>query len=92
MSNKVTVDIECRDCGGTGLYNGFAEPEGTAVVCLSCGGTGCQKMTYTPFTRRKGRRGIRTVQCSQGSFIGTGVGPTGGSVSYQEFQKGKMPG
>ena len=87
----VTVNTECKDCGGTGLYSGFAEGKGVAVVCLGCKGTGCASLTYTPFVRRKGRRDIKTVRCSRGSFIGTGVGPTGGSVTYAEFTKGKMP-
>jgi len=86
----VTVRTECKDCGGTGLYSGFAEPKGVAVVCVRCGGTGCAEYTYTPFVRRKGRQGIKTVRRSRGSFIGTGVGPTGGSITYKEFAKGKM--
>jgi hypothetical protein len=27
------VEAECRACGGTGLYVGFAEKDGCAVVC-----------------------------------------------------------
>lgn len=86
-----TVKAECSACGGTGLYSGFAEPEGTAVVCLKCNGSGCMEVHYTPFIRRKGRRGINTINRSRGSFIATGGGPTGGSITYQEFQQGRMP-
>lgn len=86
-----TVKAECKSCGGTGLYSGFAEPKGTAVICLECGGTGCMKITYTPFTKRRGDTGIHTVRRSCGSFIGAGVGPVGGSITYKEFQQGKMP-
>lgn len=86
-----TIKAECSACGGTGLYSGLAEPKGTAVVCLQCGGDGCEEITFTPFVRRKGRRGIQTVRRSQGSFVGTGVGPTGGSITYQEFQQERMP-
>jgi hypothetical protein len=89
--SKVTVEVECKDCGGTGLYQGFAEPQDTAVVCLSCGGTGCAKLTYTPFTQRREKRGVSWVMRSRGSFIATGVGPAGGKISYQEFQSGRMP-
>ena len=91
MSDKVTVDVECSSCGGTGLYCGFAEPKGTAVVCLSCKGTGKSQLIYTPFTRRKEKRGVQTVRRSKGSLIFAGVGPTGGTISYQEFQNGRMP-
>lgn len=86
-----TIRIECKDCGATGLYGGFAEPRGTAVVCLTCSGSGCQEISFKPFIKRKEKSGIRTVRRSIGSFIGTGVGPTGGSITYQEFQQGKMP-
>lgn len=76
---------------GSGLYRGFAEPEGVAVVCLNCKGSGCVEFSFTPFTRRKGKRGIQTVCQSAGSFVATGIGPTGRFVTYQEFQQGKMP-
>lgn len=88
---KITVDAECESCRGTGLYSGFCEGPGVAVVCLGCKGTGCEKLTYTPFTKRRGLRNIKTVQRSQGTFIGTGVGPTGTSITYAEFCKGKFP-
>jgi len=55
------IKAECSACGATGLYKGFAEPEGTAVVCHNCNGTGCQTMKYTPFTGRKRKRGIKRV-------------------------------
>lgn len=86
-----TYKTECIACGGTGLYSGLAEPKGTAVICIQCGGSGCKEITFTPFTRRKGRRGIQTVSLSRGSFIGTGVGSVGESITYKEFQQGRMP-
>jgi len=85
------VRAQCSSCNGTGVYSGFAEPKGTAVVCLTCNGTGCEKIRYTPFKGRKIRRGIQTVRRSSGTFIATGVGPRGGSVTYKEFLGGKMP-
>lgn len=91
MAKRKTIKAVCSGCGGTGLYSGLCEPVGVAVVCLCCGGTGCEELAYTPFTKRKGRRGIKTVRCSRGSFIGTGVGPYGKEISYKEFQAGKLP-
>jgi hypothetical protein len=88
---KITVKTECGACGGTGLYCGFAEPKGTAVVCLRCDGTGCANIEYTPFERRKAKRGVHTVQRSRGSFIGTGVGPAGRSITYAAFERGEKP-
>lgn len=91
MTPDKIIQIECTRCDGTGLYCGFAEPKGVAVVCLSCKGTGCEEYHYTPFTGRKPRRGVQTVQLSRGTFIGTGVGPGGKAVTYAEFCEGKMP-
>lgn len=85
------VQAECSSCRGTGIYRGFAEPEGVGVICLYCDGTGCREVEYTPFTGRKTRNDIRTVQRSRGNFIGTGVGPAGNSVTYQDFLNGKVP-
>lgn len=91
MSEIVTIEVECNACGGTGIYHGFAEPEGIGVVCLACNGTGKVKLKYKPFTGRKMRKGIKTVQRSKGGFIATGIGPIGKSITYDEFLKGKMP-
>ena len=85
------LKVQCASCGGTGLYHGFAEPFGVAVVCLNCQGTGQSIIKYTQFTGRKVHKGIHTVRRSKGSFLATGVGPTGNSISYDEFLAGKMP-
>lgn len=87
----VKIDTECKDCGGTGLYCGFAEPKGTAVICLGCKGSGCKKISYIPFNSRKNKYNITIVRRSKGSLIVADVGPTGGMVTYKEFQRGKMP-
>lgn len=85
------VKSVCRPCGGTGLYRGMSEPTGVAVVCLECGGTGCKTIRYEPFQARARRNDVRTVWLSRGCLIATGVGPTGGSISYEDFLAGKMP-
>lgn len=87
----MTVHTECGSCDGTGLYRGFAEPKGTAVVCIECGGSGCKEMTYKPFTTRKYCEGVRTVSRSRGTLIGTGVGKVGNSITYDAFQRGQLP-
>lgn len=88
---KQSIEIECRSCRGTGLYSGFAEPKGVAVVCVHCEGTGKEIFEYEPFTGRKPKKGIKTVKCSQGAFVFSGVGPDGDSITYEEFQNGKFP-
>lgn len=56
------MDCECSDCGATGLYAGFAERPGAAVVCKPCKGTGSVKLKMpAKFTGRRGRNGIRMV-------------------------------
>ena len=88
---QVFVKAQCCSCNGTGLYCGFCEPKGVAVVCCTCAGTGCETIRYTPFTKRRDKRGVKTVRVSRGTFIVTGVGPCGSSVTYAEFQKGIKP-
>lgn len=87
----IEVKVECSSCGGSGVYCGFAEPKGTGVVCVYCDGTGGKTISYKPFEGLKKREGVRTVRRSAGTFIGTGVGPVGSSVSYDEFLNGKRP-
>lgn len=89
--NKITIKIECPECGGTGVYTGMCEPTGQAVVCVRCNGAGAVNFEYIPFTGRKHKNGINVVRWSRGSFIATGCGPTGGSISYQDFCSGKLP-
>ncbi len=88
---RETVDAECTACGATGLYVGFAEPKGTAVVCVQCNGSGCKTIGYRPFVKRKGRRGVLTVRHSCGLFVATGVGATGEFITYETFQREGMP-
>lgn len=88
--SKIVVKHECTSCSGTGLYCGFAEPKGTAVVCMRCDGKGWQKTTFNEFTGRNLRKGIHKVSLSSGSLLVTGIGATGQSMTYEEFQK-KFP-
>lgn len=85
MSSK-TITIQCPSCRGTGLYSGFLEPPGTAVICHGCHGSGKAQFSYEEFTVRKQKRGIRTVSRSRESFILTGVGAVGESMTYAEFR------
>jgi hypothetical protein len=88
---KSVVKAECSSCGGTGIYCGFAEPKGVGVVCLNCKGNGHREIEYVPFTGLKKRFGIDTVRLSNGSFIATGIGPTGTAITYEDFLQGKRP-
>lgn len=85
------IQTQCPSCDGGGLYQGFAERKGEAVVCLSCKGSGATTISYTPYTGRKQTRNVNIVRVSRGSFIGTGVGGVNGTeMTYEEFQQ-KVP-
>jgi hypothetical protein len=59
----VTGDCECNSCKGTGLYCGFAECKGAAVICHDCKGTGkvAISQTFTKFVTRKRRNNVKRV-------------------------------
>ena len=91
MSRPNTILAQCQSCGGTGLYRGFAEREGEPVVCITCGGTGAERISYTPFTGRKQKNGVKCVRISRGPFIATGIGGIERTeMTYEEFQR-KFP-
>ena len=86
-----TIQAECGSCGGTGLYEGFAEKKGEPVICLECKGTGAVSLKYKEYTGRKKMYGIKSVSMSRGAFIATGVGARPGTtMTYAEFQQ-KIP-
>jgi hypothetical protein len=80
----IVVKAECGACRGTGIFRGFAEPEGIGVVCLDCHGTGCKELKYIPFTSRKARNDVKFVRLSP-------CGPAGETISYKEFLNGMLP-
>lgn len=86
-----SMKVACDSCDSTGLYCGFAEPKGEAVICLDCKGIGAQDLVYKEFTGRKRRSGISTVRRSQGRFVPLGVGGAGQAMSYDEFTR-SIPG
>jgi len=101
---KIELSIQCKSCGGTGVYVGMAEHEGAAVVCTTCNGTGEQayKFEYTPFAGRQVRGGVERVYVSGMGYciapkkltfdnIGE-IDMSREGVSYNEFWNGKMPG
>jgi len=84
----IKVKHACEACDATGLYSGFAEPKGTAVICLGCKGRGWVESHLKEFTGRKKKSGVKVIKYSRGSFIATGVGPTDDpGMTYEEFEK-----
>lgn len=80
--------IECPDCGGTGLYVGLAERDGSAVICHTCKGTGCYEKTfnYSLFTKKKVRKDVKRVYKSSFGYIHT-VEDIKVEGELQEFSK-----
>lgn len=77
------IQTECQPCSGTGLYCGFAEPEGTAVICHGCGGSGAATIRYKKYTGRKRKRNVQRVMGDGGLWMcRTGKEKT---ISIKEF-------
>lgn len=95
MHHKIEFDQECKDCKGTGLYIGFAEKDGFAVVCHTCKGTGCKHVVfeYDDFEGKKKRNNVvQIVETNPG--IGLGVNDeltyeSFGGMSYKDWFEGK---
>lgn len=63
---------ECRSCGGTGLYKGFAEKDGAAVICTRCKGKGYVIDIHgKPFTGLKIRHDVSRVFLSSFGYVHT---------------------
>lgn len=82
--------IECRKCAGSGLYVGFCERDGFAVVCRNCSGSGCEKFEVTPFIARKEKQGImRVVEKNPGVTMGGPDFDAFGGMLYSDWLAGK---
>lgn len=83
-----SITIECPACRGTGLYRGFMEADGEAVICVRCSGSGAQELQYEEFTGRKHKNGVKKIRSGSGTLLDN----PGKSawVSYEEFKK-KVP-
>lgn len=79
---RVRIEVNCLACRGTGLYAGYAEPDGVAVICDDCKGTGAVMLDYSLFTGRKKRGDVTTVRSRFN---------TANTVTYQQFLAGKVP-
>lgn len=85
------VESICHSCDGSGVYRGYAEPSGIGVICRNCKGEGKYVIEYVAFKGRRRRNDINEIFWSAGTSIDEGIGPTGKSVTYEEFFNGKKP-
>ncbi len=94
IENELHYDCQCESCKGTGLYIGWAERDGFAVVCHSCQGTGRRDIIikFTPFTGRvKPSNVVRVLQVNPGIIVGCGGHKREefGGMDFQEWWGGK---
>ena len=100
---KIDIFIECKSCGGSGLYKGMCERDKCAVVCTTCKGTGKQRyiMEYEPFIKRKIRGDVERVFGNTCGFVhgdedytednGNVIEFSKGGVAYDEWLNGTEP-
>lgn len=83
---KIEWVEQCGHCAGTGLYVGYGERNGAAVVCSRCDGTGRREMTheYVEFSGQRYRDDVRRVyRCNPGIGIDATIVP--GGAPYEEW-------
>jgi len=81
----IKLRVQCDVCGGAGLYCGFMEREGEAVVCVRCGGQGYQDLKFNEFTGRKRKNGVRRIRRGGGTIVDN---PKQAQwITYEEFEK-----
>lgn len=88
---KESVQIECKQCNGTGLYVGMAERDGAAVVCYRCNGTGQDTLEFVRFTeRRQPKKPVSRVHLSRGYVLSPEHDKCTGGVAYQDWKPGMV--
>lgn len=80
----IELTVACDDCGATGLYQGFAQLRGTAVICATCLGTGGRVLRFNPYTGRKPREGIKRIEAANTIWFPE----TSDTITYEEFVSG----
>ncbi len=91
----IEFDEQCKPCGATGVYVGFAEKDGAAVVCRTCNGSGNHhvKIEYDDFDGKKIRKDIdRVYEANPGIAIGIGGGyklEDFGGIPYSAWVRGE---
>jgi hypothetical protein len=67
----ISGEVECGSCDGTGLYVGFAEQKGSAVICNRCGGTGKVDFfqSFQKFNGKKEKYDIKRVYDNSHGYV-----------------------
>lgn len=90
MPDMIIEHAVCTECDGTGLYVGFAESEGTAVICKRCKGSGEVKrmFRYEEFTKRRMRSDVKRVYATNLGFTLNAERDTYG-MPYADWHNGQ---
>lgn len=101
MKHTIEYDCKCESCKGSGLYVGFAEGDGFAVVCHTCKGSGrChRKIVYDDCAKRTELKGIRKVLHINPGIVASAskhrkdgknfTYESFGGLSYEDWKAGK---
>ena len=93
--HRLEINEKCKSCKGTGLYTGYAEHDGIAVVCSNCKGTGCYHriLEYEDFECKEKRNEVkRVIETNPGISCGVNDRYTFehfGGMSYEDWFNGK---
>lgn len=87
MTERITIEIECPSCYGTGLYQGAAERDGAFVQCSACKGTGKTSYSYTPFAGRKTQDKCKRVYMTSCGYVITDKDITTKDGDFQPFSQ-----
>lgn len=85
------IHVECDACGGTGLYVGFAEPEGYAVQCSKCAGRGSYWFNYKKAKQyRKRRRGVTRVIVDDKPWFARTANRESATIDVMDFYRAEL--
>lgn len=100
-TGEKTIEVECPDCKGTGLYKSFCESGTCAVLCRVCHGSGRSTIKFKEFTGRKPKEGITRVFHDTHGFVhtdhdiitedGVEIKFSQAGCTYQEWLNGAVP-
>jgi len=60
------VKVKCTACEATGVYHGFMEPPGVAVICYICSGKGYEMKEI--FEKPEIYPDIKFIQCNNKKY------------------------
>jgi DnaJ-class molecular chaperone len=78
--DRLSLDVECESCGGTGLWAGPFAQLHQYVVCVGCEGRGHYALRYRPFEGRLPRKTTKKTKIFR-------TRATGEHITYAQFKE-----